>query len=99
MDALLSESVRLEIRDDAGWTLLQLAVEAGSFHAVKSLIRAGADVNETEVSYGRTALHIAVENGHLEIVKYLLEKVRTLRTKCLLIFFMFLKVRRNSINL
>ena len=67
--------MKIGSRDEAGWTPLQLAVEAGSFHAVRSLIKAGADVNETEASYGRTALHIAVENGHIEIVKYILEKV------------------------
>lgn len=78
IDVLLTKDFEIDVeaRDEAGWTPLHLAVEAGSLHAVRSLLKAGADVNKPEVSYGRTALHIAVENGHIEIVKYLLEKVR-----------------------
>lgn len=65
-----------EAHTDLGWTPLQLAAEAGSYHAVCSLIKAGAEVNSIERSHGRTALHIAVEGGHRDIVEYLLKNVR-----------------------
>ncbi|XP_076618995.1 nuclear factor NF-kappa-B family member relish isoform X2 [Colletes latitarsis] len=75
VDALLAEKiVDIEICNDAGWTPLHLATEAGSYDAVCSLVRAGANVNNTDMSYGRTALHIAVEGGHKDIVEYLLKK-------------------------
>ncbi|XP_046736406.1 nuclear factor NF-kappa-B p110 subunit isoform X2 [Diprion similis] len=75
VDALLEGgNISIETRDDAGWTAFHLAAEAGSLHAVKSLVKAGVDVNSTDMSYGRTALHIAVEGGHKEIVEFLLKK-------------------------
>ncbi|XP_076234971.1 nuclear factor NF-kappa-B family member relish isoform X2 [Calliopsis andreniformis] len=75
VDALLAEQITdIEAHNDAGWTALHLAAEAGSYDAVCSLVRAGANVNNTDMSYGRTALHIAVEGGHKNIVEYLLKK-------------------------
>lgn len=75
VDALLSEkAINIELYNDAGWTALHLAAEAGSYNAVCSLIQAGANVNSTDMSYGRTALHIAVEGGHKNIVEFLLKK-------------------------
>ncbi|XP_015591456.1 nuclear factor NF-kappa-B p100 subunit isoform X2 [Cephus cinctus] len=74
VDALLTKNVNIEARDDAGWRPIQLAAEAGSLHAVKSLINASADVNSIEMCYGRTALHIAVEGGHKSIVEFLLKE-------------------------
>jgi len=43
---------------------------------VRSLVKAGADVNNTDMTYGRTALHIAVEGGHKDIVEFLLKNVK-----------------------
>ncbi|CAL7951942.1 unnamed protein product [Xylocopa violacea] len=77
VDALLSQNgIDIEARNDAGWTALHLAAEAGSYDAVYLLVRAGANVNNTDTSYGRTALHIAVEGGHKNIVEYLLKKTK-----------------------
>ncbi|XP_008551404.1 nuclear factor NF-kappa-B p100 subunit isoform X2 [Microplitis demolitor] len=76
VDALLEAKADFNVRDDTGWTPLQLAAENGSLRAIDSLIKAGDDVNSTERSFGRTALHIAVEGGHIEVVKYLLEKTK-----------------------
>lgn len=77
IDVLLSEEkINIEANTDLGWTPLQLAAEAGSYYAVRSLVKAGAIVNNTDMSYGRTALHIAVEGGHKDIVEFLLKNVK-----------------------
>ncbi|KAL6432434.1 hypothetical protein ACFW04_006787 [Cataglyphis niger] len=77
IDVLLSEEkINIEANTDLGWTPLQLAAEAGSYYAVRSLIKAGANVNNTDMSYGRTALHIAVEGGHKDIVEFLLKNTK-----------------------
>lgn len=78
VDALLEAHANIERCDDAGWSAIQLAAEAGSLKAIDSLIKAGADVNSTERSFGRTALHIAVEGGHIDVVRHFLEKVNLL---------------------
>jgi ankyrin repeat protein len=44
--------------------------------AVKNLVDSGADVNKKDTSLGRTVLHIAVEEGSVDITHFLLEKVR-----------------------
>ncbi|XP_033335241.2 nuclear factor NF-kappa-B family member relish isoform X1 [Megalopta genalis] len=71
---LSDKKTKMEIHDDAGWAPLHLAAEAGSFNAVRLLVEAGTNVNSTDMSYGRTALHIAVDGGHKEIVEYLLSE-------------------------
>lgn len=77
IDVLLSEEkINIEANTDLGWTPLQLAAEAGSYYAVRSLVKAGANVNNTDMSYGRTALHIAVEGGHKDIVEFLLKNTK-----------------------
>ncbi|XP_031826940.1 nuclear factor NF-kappa-B family member relish isoform X2 [Nomia melanderi] len=75
VDALLSDKkTNIETHNDVGWTPLHLAAEAGSYTAVCLLVQAGVNVNSTDMSYGRTALHIAVDGGHKDIVEYLLKK-------------------------
>lgn len=77
VDVLLAEKeINIEANTDLGWSPLQLAAKAGSYYAVHSLVKAGADVNNTDMTYGRTALHIAVEGGHKDIVEFLLKNVR-----------------------
>lgn len=71
---LFEKRTDIEAYND-GWMPLHLAAKAGSYDAVCSLIHAGVDVNNTDRFYGRTALHIAVEGGHTNIVEYLLKKV------------------------
>jgi ankyrin repeat protein len=45
------------------------------------LVDAGADVNKKDTSLGRTVLHVAVEEGSVEITEYLLQKVRGMLTE------------------
>lgn len=77
IDVLLAEKeINIEANTDLGWTPLQLAAKAGSYYAVCSLVKAGADVNNTDMTYGRTALHIAVEGGYKDIVEFLLKNTK-----------------------
>ncbi|XP_011867191.1 PREDICTED: nuclear factor NF-kappa-B p100 subunit isoform X2 [Vollenhovia emeryi] len=74
IDILIAQKdVNIEANTDLGWSPLQLAAKEGLYCAVRSLVTAGADVNSADMTYGRTALHIAVEGGHKDIVKFLLE--------------------------
>ncbi|KAH0954212.1 hypothetical protein HN011_000943 [Eciton burchellii] len=77
VNILLSEKkTNFEAYTDLGWSPLLLAAEAGSYHAVCSLIKAGAEVNNSDMSCGRTVLHIAVEGGHKNIVEFLLKNTK-----------------------
>jgi ankyrin repeat protein len=49
------------------------AAQDGKLEKVKKLVDGGADINEKS-RYGHTALERAADNGHLEIVDYLLSK-------------------------
>ncbi|KAJ8667558.1 hypothetical protein QAD02_009221 [Eretmocerus hayati] len=68
--------LNLEAHNEAGWSALHLAVKLGSLSLVMELIKAGADVNVTDMSYGRTVLHIAVDSNHKQIIQYLLTKTK-----------------------
>ena len=53
---------------------LAYASHSGDFEQVKLFIKLGADVNNSVDEYNGTALGNAAGEGHLEIVKYLVEK-------------------------
>jgi ankyrin repeat protein len=56
-----------------GFTPLLFAVRAGSVEAVKVLLDAGADVNDT-LSDGESALIVAVANAHWQLADLLLDR-------------------------
>jgi ankyrin repeat protein len=61
---------------DGGNTALWFAAQGprpGGIEVAKVLVGAGAKVNR-QCEHGRTALHMAAAWGHLDLVKYLLEK-------------------------
>ncbi|ONK81091.1 uncharacterized protein A4U43_C01F25180 [Asparagus officinalis] len=53
-------------------TLLCRAVTNTDLNTVRELLRCAADANLTD-AYGRTALHTAVQRGHIGLIKMLLE--------------------------
>jgi ankyrin repeat protein len=54
---------------------LHRSCESGDVDEVKRLLAAGADVNlRTSTSFQDTALHIALEHGHVEIAALLVER-------------------------
>jgi len=62
----------------SGCTPLHIAARKKNLVAVMKLVNAGADVNKEDTSLGRTVLHVAVEEGCVDIARYLLEKVRSM---------------------
>ena len=55
------------------FTALLFAVRAGAIDAVRALLDAGADVNDT-LSDGQSALVVAAANAHWELADYLLDR-------------------------
>jgi ankyrin repeat protein len=62
----------------SGCTPLHIAAREKNLVAVTKLVNAGADVNKEDTLLGRTVLHVAVEEGCVDIARYLLEKVRSM---------------------
>ena len=60
--------------DPDGKTALHFACQSGSVRAAEILIKAGANVDVQTSKIDTNPLHIASGNGHLEIVKHLLEQ-------------------------
>lgn len=60
----------------SGCTPLHIAARKKNLVAVMKLVNAGADVNKEDTLLGRTVLHVAVEEGCVDIARYVLEKVR-----------------------
>ncbi len=56
-----------------GFTALMFAARAGSLDAVRALLDAGADVNDT-LSDGESALVVATANAHWEVASVLLDR-------------------------
>ncbi|MGY5852860.1 MAG: ankyrin repeat domain-containing protein [Candidatus Thorarchaeota archaeon] len=54
--------------------LLLKAAEEGDLDGVKKALEDGANIDAKDDFFSNTALHIASSNGHIEIVRYLLEK-------------------------
>ena len=63
----------INMKDRCGWTALMFAAYSGSsVTVVRLLLSHNADVNHFN-NYSRSALYIAANNGHTEVVKALLE--------------------------
>src|SRR5204862_3269513 len=56
-----------------GFSALLFAVRSGSVDAVRALLDAGADVNDT-LSDGESALVVATANAHWELASFLLDR-------------------------
>lgn len=61
-------------------TPLAAVTEAGDVEAVRMLIAAGADVNKLNTQFGG-ALHYAIKNGRIDLVKILLDAGAAKNTK------------------
>ena len=53
---------------------LWISANAGDLLDVHHLLNEGVDVNFTHTDYGSSPLHVAVENGHTDVVKELLNQ-------------------------
>ncbi|CAD0115025.1 unnamed protein product [Aureobasidium uvarum] len=73
MDSFLLATVaRLAFKYGHGFSSLQSASASGQFDLVRTLVEAGAEVNA--VGYHGTAFALAVQNGHEDIVDFLLDR-------------------------
>lgn len=81
VDALLTHKKKCPFKERELSSYLHLAVKSGSLNVVKSLIKAGANVNLPEETSGATALHMAVDNMYKDIVSYLLTNVSIIQHK------------------
>ena len=72
MVLLVFASALIAFAGDANEDLLT-ASRAGDLAGVKTAIEHGAAL-EAKTPYGQTALYLSAMNGHLEVVRYLLEK-------------------------
>lgn len=69
---LLAQGAQVSKRDNQGLTPLLTAAEHKRLKIILTLVIHGADVNMANLDGGGTALHLAAEDGNLEIVKLLL---------------------------
>jgi ankyrin repeat protein len=66
--------VRLDARDDQGWTALAYAASSGNTAVVQWLMnQKGVNINSTD-NYGSTPLARAAQGGHVEVLKLLLNR-------------------------
>lgn len=80
IDVLYKYGAYLEFRtsDDndilPGGTSMHLACFYGRLDSVIKLYELGANINTTTINTGKTPLHFAIENKHIDIVRYLMDK-------------------------
>ncbi|KAK3985879.1 ankyrin repeat-containing domain protein [Cladorrhinum sp. PSN332] len=72
VEILLKHGVNVNDKNAGHWTLLMKAAYYNQPLCAKVLLERGADTTCKNRKYGRTALHVAAENGHHGVVKVLL---------------------------
>ena len=80
-ELLNSGIVKLNQRDGTGRTPLQWVIHLGALPAVQLLVDRGADLEDRSVipyDFGAMSIHLAAWEGHVMIVRYLLEVKPTL---------------------
>ncbi|RYP25263.1 hypothetical protein DL765_000144 [Monosporascus sp. GIB2] len=73
LELLLSKGADVNAQDNDSQAPLYEACLSENVGAARILLEAGADVNDGEDVFGRTALHEAIENQNLPLVNLLLE--------------------------
>jgi ankyrin repeat protein len=74
IELLLKRGANVNIVDKDGYTPLMTAALHFKNDAIKVLVASSADVRRADGMWGNTPLHVAAENGDLDIVKLLLER-------------------------
>ena len=64
----------LAIKNYEGQTCFHIACEKSNKHALTTLLEIGMDINIQESKAGKTALHIAAEQGNVAVVKFLVKQ-------------------------
>ena len=78
------ESLKNSISDESKGKLLIDASYSGNIDHVKLSLKLGANVNATEeFDFNRSALYYAAEEGHLEVVKILVQNGADVNFRCL----------------
>ncbi|XP_030849791.1 ankyrin-3-like [Strongylocentrotus purpuratus] len=72
VDYLLGQGAEVSKGGVDGISPLHVAAFIGCYDVTEHLLRQGAKVNEVTKEKGSTALHVGVQNGHLDITKCLL---------------------------
>lgn len=78
VEMMIQRGAQVNVPDHYGNTPLMQAAQSGSLEVVRCLVHYGADIHAnletpTEgIADGRKAFHLAVTNGRLEVVEYLL---------------------------
>ena len=70
-----AEDIRINARDQDGWTPLHFAAFHCGADVIKILLDNGASTDVAESLYGRTCLHIAVKSGKLANIEAVLRSV------------------------
>ncbi len=71
---LLDKGADVNAKFRYGTTALFKAAERGNLEIVKILLARGADVSVKDTFYGATAMTWALDNGHVDVIRELLEK-------------------------
>lgn len=71
----------LHAKNREGWNPIQYAAKRGYFEIFKFLYTNGVDCYSESFKTGKTCLHTACENGHVDICKFILNKKPDLKDK------------------
>lgn len=72
-DSIMQRLISPACQDTTGWSILFYAAGRGNMAMVKDLIKAGINVNVSGKNDRRTALQFAIEGGHIDMVKILID--------------------------
>src|SRR5205814_10619811 len=68
LDALIKENLKLEVKNDLGYTALHCAAHSGNKTGLEKLLQAGADWKVSgQLPRGAKAIHLAAAQGHWEV--------------------------------
>ncbi|WVT72891.1 ankyrin repeat domain-containing protein [Sinorhizobium chiapasense] len=78
---LIERGCDIEIRNKGGLTALHAAAYGGNLETAKLLVAKGAGVNDVANFYRMSPLHAAAEEGHAEIIAFLLTNKADIEAK------------------